>query len=155
MHPQALRVQQSLAEAGSLAQVQEIPNSTRTALEAAAAVGCEVGQIVKSLAFVLTPPGEIILLLVSGANRVNEQNVGRLLGGSLGKANADQVQSATGYAIGGVPPIGHARPLATYIDVDLLKYPQVWAAAGTPHAVFPIAPAELVQITGGKQITVT
>ncbi|HMN60930.1 MAG TPA: YbaK/EbsC family protein [Anaerolinea sp.] len=155
MHPQALRVQQFLAEAGSSAQVGEIPDSTRTALEAAAAVGCEVGQIVKSLVFVLDPPGEIILLLVSGANRVQEHNVGRLLGGSLGKANADQVQSATGYAIGGVPPIGHARPLPTYIDEDLLKYPQVWAAAGTPHAVFPISPEELVRITGGKPIQVT
>lgn len=154
MHPQALRVQQFLAEAGSSAQVQEIPDSTRTALEAAAAVGCEVGQIVKSLIFVLDPPGEVILLLVSGANRVHEQIVGRLLGGTLGKANADQVQIATGYAIGGIPPIGHARPLPTYIDTDLLKYAQVWAAAGTPHAVFPISPEELVRITGGKQITV-
>ncbi len=155
MHPQAVRVQNALTAAGCTAQVQEIPDSTRTAVEAARAIGCEVSQIVKSLVFVLDPPGEAILVLVSGSNRVNEAAFGNRLAGKISRASADIVQAATGFAIGGVPPLGHTDSLATYIDIDLLQYPIIWAAAGTPHAVFPITPAELIAITGGTQITVT
>lgn len=154
MHPQALKVRNALIESGSQAQVCELPDSTRTAVEAARAVGCEVGQIVKSLIFVLDPPGQMVLLLVSGSNRVNEKAVGQRLGGTLGKANADQVQTVTGFVIGGVPPLGHSNPLPTYIDSDLLGFESIWAAAGTPHAVFPTSPAELVRIANAQVIEV-
>lgn len=154
MHPQAQRVQTTLIQAGCSALVRELPDSTRTAVEAAQAVGCEVGQIVKSLVFILDPPGKIILLLVSGANRVNENAVGEKLRGRLSKASAAQVEAETGFVIGGVPPVGHTKPLETYIDEDLMHYELVWAAAGTPHAVFPINPAELMRITGAALLSV-
>jgi prolyl-tRNA editing enzyme YbaK/EbsC (Cys-tRNA(Pro) deacylase) len=154
MHPQALKVQAALAQAGSKSLVRELPESTRTAIEAAQACSCTVGQIVKSLIFILEPPGKPILVLVSGSNRVNENSLGEKLGGKLGKAQADFVQQATGFVIGGVPPLGHGTSLATYLDTDLLQYDTVWAAAGTPHAVFPINPHELQQITGATTIVV-
>ncbi len=154
LHPQALRVQSALNQAGCAAQVRELPDSTRTAAEAAQAVGCQIGQIVKSLVFALEPAGALILVLVSGSNRVDEKAFGQRLNGRLVKANADQVQQATGYVIGGVPPLGHARPMPVYIDQDLLQYDVVWAAGGTPHAVFPIEPQELVRITGGEVLSV-
>lgn len=153
MHPQAQRVQTTLTRAGCSTIVRELPESTRTAAEAARAVGCEVGQIVKSLVFVLDPPGKIILLLVSGANRVNENTVGEKLGGRLSKASAAQVEAETGFVIGGVPPVGHSKPLETYLDEDLLHYEMIWAAAGTPHAVFPITPAELIRITNATPLS--
>ena len=134
--------------------MRELPDSTRTAVEAAQAVGCQVSQIVKSLIFVLDPPGNPILVLVSGTNRVNEKALGSLLTGKLGKANADLVQSATGFVIGGVPPLAHATPLPTYIDEDLLQYDLLWAAAGTPHAVFPISPQDLLKVTHAIPIKV-
>ena len=154
MHPQAEKVQQALQAAGCAAQVREMPDSTRTAVEAAQAVGSTVGQIVKSLVFVLDPPGEPILVLVSGSNRVNEAALGARLGGALRKADAALVQQATGYVIGGVPPLAHAAPLPTYLDEDLLQYAEIWAAAGTPRAVFPIDPATLLRITGATSICV-
>lgn len=152
MHPQAQKVQDALRAAGCASIVMELPDSTRTALEAAQACGCEVGQIVKSLIFVLN--GAPILMLVSGSNRVNEAALGQRLGGKLGKAGADQVQQATGFVIGGVPPLAHSARLATYLDEDLLQYDQVWAAAGTPHAVFPIPPRDLLRITAAQQTSV-
>ena len=154
MHPQAEKIQQALLAAGCEAQVREMPDSTRTAVEAAQAVGSTVGQIVKSLVFVLDPPGEPILVLVSGSNRVNEAALGARLGGTLCKADAALVQQATGYAIGGVPPLAHASPLPTYLDEDLLQYAEIWAAAGTPKAVFPIDPSTLLRITGAVSISV-
>lgn len=154
MHPQAQKVQEALRAAGCQSTVQELPDSTRTAVEAAQACGCSVGQIVKSLIFVLDPPGKPILALVSGTNRVNEAGFGQRLGGKLGKASADQVLQATGFVIGGVPPLGHASPLATYLDEGLLQYEVVGAAAGTPHAVFPIAPQELLRVTGAMTVQV-
>jgi prolyl-tRNA editing enzyme YbaK/EbsC (Cys-tRNA(Pro) deacylase) len=154
MHPQAEKVQLALASAGCATQVREMPESTRTAVEAAQAVGSTVGQIVKSLIFVLDPPGAPILVLVSGSNRVNESTMGERLGGTLRKADAALVQSATGYVIGGVPPLAHAGPLPTYLDEDLLQYGEIWAAAGTPKAVFPIAPGELLRITGATVLRV-
>jgi prolyl-tRNA editing enzyme YbaK/EbsC (Cys-tRNA(Pro) deacylase) len=154
LHSQALRVQNALIAAGCSSEVRELPDSTRTALEAAQAVGCQVSQIVKSLIFVLDPPGNPILVLVSGTNRVNEKALGTLLGGKLGKADADLVQRATGFVIGGVPPLAHASDLPTYIDEDLLQYDLLWAAAGTPHAVFPVSPQDLLKVTGAAVIKV-
>ncbi len=154
MHPQAEKVQHALLTAGCGAQVREMPDSTRTAVEAAQAVGSTVGQIVKSLVFVLDPPGQPILVLVSGSNRVNEAALGARLGGTLRKADAALVQQATGYVIGGVPPLAHATPLPTYLDEDLIQYTEIWAAAGTPRAVFPIDPSTLLRITSATSICV-
>jgi prolyl-tRNA editing enzyme YbaK/EbsC (Cys-tRNA(Pro) deacylase) len=155
MHPQAQKVQEALQSAGCTSLVQELPDSTRTAVEAAQACGCQVSQIVKSLIFVLDPPGKPILVLVSGTNRVNETGLGQRLGGKLGKASADLVLQSTGFVIGGVSPMALAYPLTTYLDQDLLQHEQVWAAAGTPHAVFPIDPHELQRITSAQVISVT
>jgi prolyl-tRNA editing enzyme YbaK/EbsC (Cys-tRNA(Pro) deacylase) len=152
MHVNALRIQAVLDQAGCQAVVREMAESTRTAAEAAAACGCGVGQIVKSLIFRVQPGDEIVLLLVSGSNRVDEKKVGRKLGSKLERASAEEVQRATGFAIGGVPPLGHPTRLRTWIDVDLMQYDVVWAAAGTPRAVFPIAPQELQSLTGAEAI---
>jgi prolyl-tRNA editing enzyme YbaK/EbsC (Cys-tRNA(Pro) deacylase) len=154
MHIQAMKVQNALQAAGCQSQVRELPDSTRTAVEAAQACGCGVGQIVKSLIFVLDPPGAPILVLASGSNRVQEAEFGARLDGKLRKASAELVQQATGFVIGGVPPLGHATALATYLDEDLLQYDVVWAAAGTPHAVFPVAPGELQRITGALVVSI-
>lgn len=132
--------------------VQRFPDGTRTALEAAAAVGCEVGQIVKSLVFSIDD--EPILILTSGANQVDTDLVGAHLGGRLGKADAAVVRESTGFAIGGTPPFGHTTPLRTLMDRDLLGYDEVWAAAGTPDTCFPINPQELASITGADIIAV-
>ncbi len=132
------------------AAVTEFAESTRTAQEAAAAVGTTTAQIVKSLVFVA---GERpILALVSGANRVDLNKLGAAAGGTVRRADADAVRTATGYAIGGVPPVGHETPLITYCDETLLGYDVVWAAAGTPNAVFPIAPRDLVRISGAALV---
>lgn len=140
------RVADALAALGIQAEITEFAESTRTAEQAAAAVNAVVGQIVKSLVFLA---GERpVLALVSGANRVDTQRLAAIAGGLITRADADLVRQATGYSIGGVPPIGHTASLATYLDRDLLQYEQVWAAAGTPNAVFPIAPDELQRITG-------
>jgi prolyl-tRNA editing enzyme YbaK/EbsC (Cys-tRNA(Pro) deacylase) len=122
--------------------VREFPAGTRTAADAAAAIGCEVGAICKSLVFRVGD--EPLLVIASGANRVDEQRFDAV------KADASFVREHTGYAIGGVPPYGHARPLRTILDEDLLGYDTVWAAAGSPTSVFPIAPDELVRRTGAS-----
>ena len=128
-------------------EVREFPESTRTAAEAAAAIGTTVGQIVKSLVFV--GGAHPVLALVSGSNRLALPRLSALVGDKVGKADAGTVRRATGYAIGGVPPVGFPAPIPTYIDRDLLQYETVWAAAGTPHHVFPITPADLVRVTNG------
>ena len=129
-------------------ELREFPEGTRTADDAARAIGVEVGQIVKSLVFTLD--GALVVALVSGKNRLDEARLARALGGSVvRRADANGVRAATGYAIGGVPPFGHPTQLPTAIDEDLLTYDVVWAAAGTPRDVFAIAPAELVRATGG------
>ena len=125
-----------------------MPDSTRTAEEAAAACGVTVGQIVKSLVFLGAQSGKPYLLLVSGANRVDEQGVAAHLGEPLVRPKAETVRALTGFAIGGVPPLGHATKLATYIDPDLLQYDVVWAAAGTPRAVFAANPRDLQRAVG-------
>lgn len=146
----AQKVQDILRSLGYAHTVLELPASTRSAAEAAATVGCQVSQIAKSLVFRGAHSGQAILIVASGANRVNEARAAELLGEPLAKADADFVRAATGYAIGGVPPVGHTRPLRTLIDQDLLAYERIWAAAGTPRAVFALTPAELVSMTGGE-----
>jgi prolyl-tRNA editing enzyme YbaK/EbsC (Cys-tRNA(Pro) deacylase) len=151
----AERVQEALAAAGCGARVREMPASTRTAAEAAAACGCPEGAIVKSLVFRGAASGQGILVLTSGANRVHEKRLGRQLGEKLERADADFVRAATGYAIGGVPPLGHATRMRVVMDRDLQAHPQIWAAAGTPKAVFPTTPEELARLTGAEILTVT
>lgn len=146
----AQKVQQALNGLGVRLQVVELPGSTRTALEAAQAVGCQVGQIVKSLVFKAKRSERPILVIASGQNRVDEKRIEALIGEPLGKADADFVRQRTGFVIGGVPPVGHLEKLETYIDQDLLQFDELWAAAGTPHAVFRLKPAELLQMTGGQ-----
>jgi prolyl-tRNA editing enzyme YbaK/EbsC (Cys-tRNA(Pro) deacylase) len=142
------RVQAALSAAGVNARIQEFPSSTRTAQEAADAVGASVAQIVKSLVFLAGDAP--VLALVSGANQLDPARLAALTGASIGKADADAVRQATSYSIGGVPPTGFPAPIPTFIDRDLLQYDVVWAAAGTPRHVFPIAPQELVRVTGGR-----
>ncbi|NJD60744.1 MAG: hypothetical protein C3F13_00815 [Anaerolineales bacterium] len=151
----AAKVQAALKESGLPLEVIELPDSTRTSAEAAQAIGCQVGQIAKSIVFQAIPSERPILVITSGSNRVNEGVISRLTGEMVKKANADFVQQQTGFVIGGVPPIGHNVPLDTYIDQDLLQYLQIWAAAGTPHAVFRLTPADLVRITGGMVLKIT
>jgi prolyl-tRNA editing enzyme YbaK/EbsC (Cys-tRNA(Pro) deacylase) len=145
----ALRVQEALRALDLPADgVRELSESTRTAAEAAAAVGCPLGAIVKSLVFRGTNSGEAVLVIVSGDNRADEALVEAAAGEPVERADADFVRAATGYAIGGVPPVGHPAPLRTVLDEDLLRFGEVWAAAGTPRAVFPVAPAELARAAG-------
>jgi prolyl-tRNA editing enzyme YbaK/EbsC (Cys-tRNA(Pro) deacylase) len=144
--PSALKVQAVL---GPAYQVVEFDASTRTSEDAAAAIGCTVAEIAKSLIFKSTE-GRPVLVIASGINRVDERKVQALLGGKIGRADADFVRDMTGYAIGGVPPIGHATPPIVVIDRELERFAAVWAAAGTPNAVFRITPADLVRLTQGQ-----
>ena len=150
----AKKVQDAARARGLTIAVREMAESTRTAEEAAAACGVTVGQIVKSLVFLGSESGRPYLLLVSGANRVNEKDVARHLGEKLKRPDADAVRALTGYAIGGIPPFGHATQLATYMDRDLLGYDVIWAAAGTPRAVFRTEPAALRDAAGAVVIEV-
>ncbi len=147
------RVQQALADLGIDSRVHELPASTHTAVDAAAALRCEIAQIAKSLVF-KTAADEAVLIIASGANRVNEAAVSELLGIPIAKADADFVREVTGYAIGGVPPVGHSPPLTTLIDEDLLQYATIWAAAGTPRSVCELPTGELPRLTGGRVVTV-
>jgi prolyl-tRNA editing enzyme YbaK/EbsC (Cys-tRNA(Pro) deacylase) len=153
MHPAVERVQAALRRAGLEIEVTELAESTRTAQEAAQAVGAEVAQIVKSLVFLAE--AEPVLILVSGANRVDPELVGKTLGRPLRQARADEVRRATGFAIGGVAPVGLTQDLPVYFDASLLTFDRIWAAAGTPRAVFPIEPGELLRVTGAVPISVT
>jgi prolyl-tRNA editing enzyme YbaK/EbsC (Cys-tRNA(Pro) deacylase) len=132
--------------------VRAFDESTATAVAAAEAIGTTVGRIVKSLVFLAGE--QPILVLASGPNRVDVDKIARRLGQPITRARADQVRQATGFAIGGVPPVGHVRPLPTYVDQDLLQYDEVWASAGTPNTVFCIRPADLVRITNGAVMDV-
>lgn len=154
LSPSARKVQATLQERGFSHEVVELPQTTRSAAEAAAAVGCSVEQIAKSLIFKSQRTQRPILVIASGRNRVNEPAVAALLGEPLGKADADFVRQRTGFVIGGVPPLGHAEPLETFIDEDLLRHEEIWAAAGTPNAVFRLTPAELVAMTGGRVVSI-
>lgn len=149
----AQKIQEVLSSKGIESKVVELPASTRTAEDAAKAIGCEVGQIVKSLVFKTKQTHKPILVLASGPNRVNERAIARHVGEEIVKADADFTREATGFAIGGIPPVGHKQPIPTYIDEDLLKYEEVWAAAGTPHAVFNLNSEVLVSLTIGKIVS--
>jgi prolyl-tRNA editing enzyme YbaK/EbsC (Cys-tRNA(Pro) deacylase) len=149
LSPSAQRVQDALDAAGVAASVTEYPNSARTSAEAATVLGCTVGEIAKSLVFRL-PDDRALLVIASGANRVDESKIKALLGHAPGKADAAFVRQVTGYAIGGIPPLAHATPLTAIVDRDLLRYDVVHAAGGTPNAMFPITPAELVRVAGGR-----
>ena len=155
LKPAAQRVQDALSAAGLDAQVRHMPKTTRTAEQAAAACGCQVGQIVKSLVFRGSQSGTAYLLLVSGSNRVDEVTAAAHIGEALVRPDAQFVRDVTGFAIGGIPPLGHASPLATFMDEQLFDHEVVWAAAGTPDAVFPIAPARLAQAASAKRIRVS
>lgn len=150
MSPSAAKVQRALDDYGLALQVVELPASTRTAAEAAAAIGCTVAQIAKSIVFRTRETGRAVLIVASGTNRIDERRVGELVGEPIGKADADFVRAATGFVIGGVPPIGHDRPVVTLVDEDLLQYGEIWAAAGTPNAVFRLEKGELNTIFQGK-----
>lgn len=152
--PSARKVQAALRQAGSAARVIETAESARTAQEAAAALGCTVGQIVKSLVFRGAESGRTYLILVSGANRVDEPRLGRRLGERLERADADFVRAHTGFAIGGVPPIAHEHRAVVILDQALFALDPLWAAAGTPHAVFCTSADELRKLTGGRVVPV-
>jgi len=154
LSPNAQKVQDALHASGMRLQVLELPASTRTAQDAAQTIGCQVGQIVKSLIFRGKQSGRPLLILVSGTNRVKEEGIENLIGEAIGKAQAEYVRELTGFAIGGVPPLGHDHPLETIIDEDLLQYNQIWAAAGTPNAVFCLESRDLQRLTGGKVVRV-
>ena len=147
-HPNVRRVVEAGRDLGVDVSVHSFPEGTKTAADAAAAIGVEVGQIVKSLVF--TVDGDPVIALVSGSNQLDEKKLAAEGGGAKCKrADADEAREATGYPIGGVPPFGHARPLRVFVDPDLLAYDEVWAAAGTWNDVFPIEPRALVQATNG------
>ncbi len=154
LSPSAQKVQDTLYALGFDRTVIEFVESTRTSAEAAARVGCTLGQIAKSLVFREQMTGRPVLVITSGANRVDEAKVGQLLGEPIGRADADFVRAATGFAIGGVPPLGHSQPIETFIDEDLLQYATIWGAAGTPNAVFELTPADLQKMTGGRVMKV-
>lgn len=144
------RVRDALAALGLDNEVQELAASTRSAAEAAAAVGCDVGQIVKSLVVRGSVSGELVLVLTSGRNRVCMEKLAARAGEPVGMAEAAMVRERTGFAIGGIPPLGHLRPMKAFIDQDLLEHTIIWAAAGAPNALFHLSPADLVRMTGGE-----
>jgi prolyl-tRNA editing enzyme YbaK/EbsC (Cys-tRNA(Pro) deacylase) len=131
-------------------EVVELPQSTRTAKDAAAAVGCEVAQIAKSLVFRGERTGTPLLVIASGVNRVDTAKLAELAGEPVAMPDADYVRAQTGFSIGGIPPVGHDNPLSTIIDADLMKLDRIWAAAGTPNAVFALTPGELLALTEGR-----
>jgi prolyl-tRNA editing enzyme YbaK/EbsC (Cys-tRNA(Pro) deacylase) len=148
MHPNVSRVTDAAREAGLEIAVERFPEGTRTATDAARAVGCDVAQIVKSLVFMADE--RPVLALVSGVNRVDPGKLARALGTeTTRRATGDEARDATGFAIGGVPPFGHAGAVPVLVDRDLLAHGRLWAAAGLPDAVFPITPDDLVRVSGG------
>jgi prolyl-tRNA editing enzyme YbaK/EbsC (Cys-tRNA(Pro) deacylase) len=149
VHRNVRRVVDALATAGLDVAPRSFPEGTKTAADAASAIGVEVGQIVKSLVFLLD--GAPVMALVAGDNQLAEAKLSAAAGGGdVGRADADDVRAATGFPIGGVPPVAHDLPV--YVDADLLRWDEVWAAAGTWTDVFPIAPAELVRVSGGTVV---
>ncbi len=148
VHPTAQRVQSAIRDRGSAAVVIQVPDSTRTAAEAAAALGTSVGAIVKSMVFLAND--QPLLVLTSGSERVSTEKVRTLVGAKITRPDAETVRRLTGYSIGGIPPLAHDTPARVLMDPHLLQFDVVWAAAGTPHAVFGIAPDELQRITGAE-----
>ena len=150
----AQRVQRALAEAGADSRVIELSVAARTSQQAADALGIEVGQIAKSLIFRAVPSGRAVLVIAAGDRRVDEARISGLLGEAIERATPELVREYSSFAIGGVAPVAHARPMITFIDTSLRRFDLVWAAGGTPHCVFPITPDDLVRISGGTE-TVT
>jgi prolyl-tRNA editing enzyme YbaK/EbsC (Cys-tRNA(Pro) deacylase) len=152
----AQSVQEALNNAGLQCKVLELPNTTRTAIDAAASIGCTISQIVKSLIFKTKYTARPILVLASGPNKVHEKQIALHVGEDIVKADADFTRNITGFAIGGIPPIGHKNPIdLIYIDQDLMTLDEVWAAAGTPNAVFCMKSKDLLEITKGKVISIS
>ena len=154
LKPSARKVQEALKAHNLSCEVLQMTDTTRSASDAARAVGCQVGQIVKSLIFEGQQSHQPILVAASGANRVNERAIEQSVSEPIKMAKPDYVRQMTGFAIGGVPPVGHDNPLKIFIDEDLLQYDEIWAAAGTPHAVFKLTPDDLKTITSGAVISV-
>ena len=152
--PSVQKVQDALKVLGLPNDVMELQSTTRTSAEAALAVGCSVGQIAKSIVFRATQTDKPILVIASGSNRVNEKRIEELIFEPIGKADADYVRKHTGFVIGGVPPIGHLQKIAIFIDEDLLTYSEIWAAAGSQHAVFKLTPSDLIKMTGGRMVSI-
>lgn len=150
----ALRVQQALAAAGAESKVIELSIPARTSQQAADALGVEVGQIAKSLIFRAVPSGRAVLVIAAGDRRVDEGRIRALLGEAIERATPEFVREYSSFAIGGVAPVGHAKPMTTFVDASLRRFEVVWAAGGTPHCVFPISPGELMRVSGGTE-TVT
>lgn len=150
----AQKVQDALNKLGLTLEVVELPDSTRTAADAAQAIGCTVAQIAKSLIFRGKQSDKPVLVIASGVNRVNEKTIRDVLGEKITKADAEFVRTRTGFVIGGVAPVGHLEKLVTYIDQDLFRYDEIWAAAGTPHAVFRLRPDDLLRATGGEVVSI-
>lgn len=148
------KVQDALKAHGFTCEVVEMQETTRSAMDAAQAIGCQVEQIVKSLVFKSKQSNRPILVLVGGANRVNVKKLGKFLSEPIKMADADFVREKSGFAIGGVPPVGHSHPLEAFIDEDLLKHEEIWAAAGTSNTMFKLTPDDLIKITGGQIISV-
>ena len=148
----AKRVQNFLSDSGFSFEVKELPGLTRTAQNAADSIGCTVAQIAKSLVFKEKVTDRAILVIASGSNRVDIKKIKKATGLKLGKADGNFVKEKVGYAIGGVPPVGHNEPLETLLDVDLKNYDKIWAAAGTPFAVFQLQSSDLEPLTKGKWI---
>lgn len=153
LHPQVLRIDELLAEAGVPGRVRILADAAPTAQAAADQVGCEVGAIANSLIFT-TGDGDPLLIMTSGAHRVERELIKEHLGTTIKRATPEFVREHTGQAIGGVAPIGHPRPVRTLVDRDLAVHDQLWAAGGIPHAVFPLTYQELILITGGTEVTV-
>lgn len=154
LSPSAKRVQETLRELGFHNEILEFQIPTRTSADAAHAVGCEVGQIAKSVVFRTVKTNRPVLVIASGPNRINEKRIEEKISEPVGKADADFVRQKTGFVIGGVPPVGHSEKMEIFIDEDLLKYEEIWAAAGTPNAVFKLTPSELIKMTEGQVISV-
>ena len=148
------RVREALARLGLAAEIREFDASTRTSADAAAAIGCTVAQIAKSVIFRAKGAGQPVLVIASGINRIDEKKLEAALGDKIGRADAEFVRASTGFAIGGVAPVGHTGPVKIFIDQDLNQYAEIWAAAGSPNAVFRLTPADLQRITGGTVIAV-
>ena len=144
------RVKRALAEAGLDCEVLEMPGETRTAAQAAAAAGCEIDQIAKSIIFRGEHTGHVVLFLTAGGNQVSAEKASAVAGQPLGKADADLIRAETGFAIGGVAPIGHLIEVPAFLDPRLLDFGTVWAAAGTPRHIFSVNPVDLQRVTGAQ-----
>lgn len=154
LSPSSQRVQDALSQLGYPFSVVESQTHTRTAQEAADLVGCELGQIVKSLIFKGAQTGKPILVLTSGSNRADEARISQYAGEPISRADPEFVRLVTGFAIGGVPPLAHTQPMETYLDEDLMRHGSIWAAGGTPNSLFELTPSALQEMTGAMIATV-